>query len=86
MAPAAVPGMVVLFLFAFVWQWNDYQLVSMFMANQTVLPVTLDLLAANVLGDQWQLAPEEASLLNSAGGMLVIAQCLCSMQCSEALR
>lgn len=76
MAPAAVPGMVVLFLFAFVWQWNDYQLVSMFMANQTVLPVTLDLLAANVLGDQWQLAPEEGSLLNSAGGMLVIAPVL----------
>jgi multiple sugar transport system permease protein len=28
------------------------------------------------LGDQWQLAPEEGSLLNSAGGMLVIAPVL----------
>lgn len=76
MAPAAVPGMVVVFLFAFVWQWNDYQLVSMFMANQAVLPVMLDSLAANVLGDQWELAPEEASLLNSAGGMLIISPVL----------
>lgn len=76
MLPGAIPGMVVVFLFAFVWQWNDYQLVTMYMKNQTVLPVMLENLAAAVLGDQWEQAPEETSLLNSAGGMLIIAPVL----------
>lgn len=76
MLPCAIPGMVVVFLFAFVWQWNDYQLVTMYMSNQTVLPVMLENLAALVLGDQWQLAPEETSLLNSAGGVMIIAPVL----------
>ncbi|MFY9146824.1 MAG: carbohydrate ABC transporter permease [Bacillota bacterium] len=76
MVPSAVPGMVVVFLFAFVWQWNDYYLVTMYMRNQTVLPVMLENLAAAVLGDQWRQAPEEASLLNSAGGVMIIAPVL----------
>ena len=70
------PGLVVVFLFAFVWQWNDYQLITLYMKNQVVLPIYLDGLASAVLGDQWQRAPEEISLLNSAGGLMVIAPLL----------
>lgn len=76
MVPGAVPGLVVVFLFAFVWQWNDYQLITLYMKNQVVLPIYLDGLASAVLGDQWQHAPEEMSLLNSAGGLMVIAPLL----------
>lgn len=76
MVPSAVPGMVVVFLFAFVWQWNDYQLVTMYMRNQTVLPVMLENLASSVLGDMWRQAPEETSLLNAAGAVMIIAPVL----------
>lgn len=76
MVPGAIPGLVVVFLFAFVWQWNDYQLITLYMKNQVVLPIYLDGLASAVLGDQWQRAPEEISLLNSAGGLMVIAPLL----------
>lgn len=44
MLPSAVPGMVVVFLFSFVWQWNDSALISVLWKDVKVLPQTLDTL------------------------------------------
>lgn len=37
MLPGAVPAMLVVFLFAFVWQWNDYSFTTIFMGGETLL-------------------------------------------------
>lgn len=37
MLPGAVPAMIVVFLFAFVWQWNDYSFTTIFMGSETLL-------------------------------------------------
>lgn len=46
MLPSAVPGLVVVFLFSFVWQWNDYFYTTMFMSGQNFLPQALEAVAA----------------------------------------
>ena len=73
MLPGAVPGLIVVFLFSFVWQWNEYVLTTTFMGAETLLPVMLEDLVPNVLGSQFLHAPEEASLLNNTGSMLLLA-------------
>ncbi len=73
MLPAAVPAMVIVFLFSFVWQWNDYYLTQMFLGNATTLPMMLDKLPYSVLGDRWEGSIPETSLLNNTGSLLVIA-------------
>jgi multiple sugar transport system permease protein len=73
MVPGAVPGMVVVFLFSFVWQWNDYLLTSMFLPKLTVLPMSLQGLGGAILRDLEAGAQEELSLLNSAGVLMLMA-------------
>ena len=73
MLPAAVPSMVIVFLFAFVWQWNDYYMTQMFLGNAVTLPIMLDKLPFSVLGDRWGSSMPETSLLNNTGSLLVIA-------------
>ena len=50
MLPGAVPALVIVFLFAFVWQWNDYIFITLFMGGSGMfLPQVLELLANNVI-------------------------------------
>lgn len=42
MLPGSLPGLIVTFLFSFVWQWNDYLYVTMFMSGKTFLPQALE--------------------------------------------
>jgi len=73
MLPAAVPAMVIVFLFSFVWQWNDYYLTQMFIPKYASLPNKLNELAHSVLGIYWEDSPAESSLLHNTGGLLMIA-------------
>jgi multiple sugar transport system permease protein len=65
MLPGSIPGLVVTFLFSFVWQWNDYLYVTNFMAGKNFLPQALEGAARNV-----QIAIDEASALASTSGFL----------------
>jgi multiple sugar transport system permease protein len=86
MLPGAVPGLIVVFLFSFVWQWNDYQYVTMLMPGRDFLPQVLENLqpkVAQVMGDTDSLTVTSGfadnhyfSLLNSAGILLVITPLL----------
>ena len=42
MLPGAIPALVVVFLFAFVWQWNDYFFTTMFFGGKNLLTNTLN--------------------------------------------
>ena len=42
MLPGAVPVLVIVFLFSFVWQWNDYFYTSIFLSTKRFLPLTLE--------------------------------------------
>lgn len=72
MLPGALHGLVIVFLFSFVWQWNDFSLTSFYLPDATVLPITLSNLARAVLGDQYLHAPVEGSLVNNAGSFMLI--------------
>lgn len=79
MAPNAVPAMVTVALFSFVWQWNDEYFVSLFLENTEVLPIALNTLApriASLAGETNQLDPYYVSMLNNTGSLLVIAPVL----------
>jgi multiple sugar transport system permease protein len=79
MLPNAVPAIVTVFLFSFVWQWNDEYFVSLFLENNEVLPVALSALAPRVgslAGDAHSLDPYYISLLNNTGSLVVIAPLL----------
>lgn len=73
MLPSAIPAMVIVFLFSFVWQWNDYYLTQMFIPNYTSLPPMLDTLPHSVLGMRWESSMVESSLLYNTGSLLLIA-------------
>jgi multiple sugar transport system permease protein len=79
MAPNAVAPIVTVFLFSFVWQWNDYFFASLFLERTSLLPLELDTLAASIgvlSGQGQQLDPYYVSLLNNTGSLLVIAPLL----------
>jgi len=86
MLPGAVPGLIVVFLFSFVWQWNDYQFVTMLLPGKTFLPQALEGLQAQVgqyMADTDSLAVSSGfvdnhfySLVNSAGMLLVVVPLL----------
>lgn len=80
MLPGAVPMLVTVFLFSFVWQWTDTFYTSLFLTSLKVLPTALSTLAATVAqaysadmfsGFQY-LSPGYTSILNNAGSLLVI--------------
>lgn len=76
MLPGAVPALVIVFLFSFVWQWNDYFYSSMFMSNATILPIMLDKLATSVVGWDVEAQMHYVSLINNAGSLLFLAPLL----------
>jgi len=76
MVPGAIPAQVVVFLFAFVWQWNDYFLTKVFIGSKKVLAVTLEGLVQNVFDKS--LIPSGtgsayASVLENTGSLLFMA-------------
>jgi len=73
MLPGALPAMVIVFLFSFVWQWNDYYFTQLFIPNYAGLPNMLNQLAYSVLGQYWADSMVEVSLLHNTGSLLLIA-------------
>lgn len=80
MLPGAIPMMVTVFLFSFVWQWTDTFYSTLFLEKVWVLPSALNSLAPTVsyhyssdrLGMMVQLSPGYTSMLNNTGSILVI--------------
>lgn len=80
MLPGALPMIVTVFLFSFVWQWTDTFYTSLFLTNARVLPSVLSTLASTVsnaytsaqFGGMQYLSPGYISILNNAGSLLVI--------------
>ncbi|MGB4378884.1 MAG: carbohydrate ABC transporter permease [Limnochordia bacterium] len=73
MLPGAVPALVIVFLFAFVWQYNDYFFTGMYWPKAVLLSHTLDVAAQNYahsLGAHFQ--GHYISLLNNTGMILFI--------------
>lgn len=78
MLPGAVPGMVVIFLFAFVWQWNDFFFNTIFLSGQgNFLLQALQGVALKALDhDHNLLGTPYASLIQNTGMLLYIAPLL----------
>ena len=79
MVPSATSGLMVVFLFAFVWQWNDYFFTILFLGGGDYLPMALESVAQKVvraIGGGSGASPLEGdqymSILNNAGMILVI--------------
>jgi len=45
--PLAMPAIIVVFLFSFVWYWNETYLTSLYMSNARTLPIQLSRFAAS---------------------------------------
>lgn len=86
MLPSAVPGLVVVFLFSFVWQWNDYFYTTMFMSGKNFLPQALEQVvsrAAKVIHATDRVAVMSglvqdnfSTVINNAGMIMVITPLL----------
>lgn len=76
MLPNAKPALITVFLFAFVWQWNDYFFTSIFMGNAHVLPVALEKVAFDIMLDANYLSDQYRSILDNTGMLLFIAPLL----------
>jgi len=69
MLPNAIPAMVTVLLFSFVWQWNDNYYVSLFLTSTDVLSTKLPVMWASFsLND-----PLYAYLVKNAGELLFMA-------------
>lgn len=73
MIPSAVPAMLIVFLFAFVWQWSDYFMTSLYYSEAPVLSTEL-LSTVNYLFTFYEI--DEASLAVSAGNILALTPLL----------
>jgi len=75
MLPGARSAMLIVFLFAFVWQYNDYFLTSMFLKNtSTLLPFQLDLLTSKL--GVYDYNDDYVSLVTNTGMLMFIAPLL----------
>lgn len=79
MMPVAVPMMVTVFLFGFVWQWTDSFYTGLYMPKMALLSNKLSSLAATLSakyqdmgGSMNFVTPGFASLMNNTGVLLVI--------------
>lgn len=81
MLPGAIPMMVTVFLFSFVWQWTDTFYTSLFLPKLHVLPTAL-LGLANTVANRYSsklfdstmvyLSPAYTSMLNNTASILAI--------------
>jgi len=85
MLPSAIPGLVIVFLFAFVWQWNDYFYTTLLMSGEQLLPINLQGVAfayvnsldvGNVSATDYMITSQYLSILDNAGMMLFMAPLL----------
>ncbi len=79
MLPSAVPMMVTVFLFGFVWQWTDSFYSSLYLNNVKIIPNALTSLLYNVAvqyesfgGDMNFISPGFSSMINNTGVVLTI--------------
>lgn len=71
MLPNAVPALVTVFLFAFVWQWNDYLYTTLFMNGKVFLTTMLERVGIGKI-----IEPQIVTLWNNTGMLLLIAPLL----------
>ncbi|MBQ8625298.1 MAG: carbohydrate ABC transporter permease [Agathobacter sp.] len=79
MVPSAVPMMVTVFLFGFVWQWTDLFYTSLYLNQTEVMSTALSSLAVNVYsqyegygGTMTFISPGFVSMINNTGTILAI--------------
>ena len=79
MVPSAVPMMVTVFLFGFVWQWTDLFYTSLYLNQTDVMSTALSSLAVNVYsqyegygGTMTFISPGFVSMINNTGTILAI--------------
>lgn len=79
MLPSAVPMMVTVFLFGFVWQWTDSFYTSLYLNKTQVMSTALSSLAVNVYsqyegfgGSMDFISPGFVSMINNTGTVLAI--------------
>ena len=77
MLPGALPAMLIVFLFSFVWQWNDLLYTSLFISGGDFLPFSLSNIindfqrfSTSVLGKS--LTAEKASIVTNTGVVMFI--------------
>lgn len=75
MLPGATSAAVVVFLFAFVWQWNDSFLTTLYL-DSNFLPVALGNLTRTLARELEMNHPQYFSLIVNAGSLLMIAPVL----------
>ncbi len=75
MLPGAAPAILIVFLFSFVWQWNDIFLTSMYMRRSaTLLPFMLERLTSSFGG--YQYSDEYISVIRNTGMLMFIVPLL----------
>lgn len=77
--PSAVPMMVTVFLFGFVWQWTDSFYTSLYLNQTQVMSTSLSNLAVNAYsqyegygGTMTFISPAFVSMINNTGTVLAI--------------
>lgn len=75
MLPGAIPALIIVFLFSFVWQYNDLFLTSMYMReNKILLPFMLDRLT--LIFDDLDYSKEYISVILNTGMIMFITPLL----------
>lgn len=70
MLPGALPIIIVIFIFSFVWQWNDIFFTSVFMrGGLSLLPFSLQHLTGQY---HWSISEEFKTIINNTGMILFI--------------
>lgn len=73
MIPSAVPMMVTVFLFGFVWQWTDSFYSNLYLSKFQVMATSLGTLAGKAFStDLSFVSPALVSMVNNTGTILVI--------------
>ncbi|MEI7025426.1 carbohydrate ABC transporter permease [Paenibacillus sp. y28] len=75
MLPVSTPAIIVVFLFSFVWSWNDFYYPSMYMfgAKEVPLSISLSKLAAALTAEEAQAGPSIfAEPIKMAASFLII--------------
>lgn len=80
MLPSAIPMMVTVFLFGFVWQWTDSFYTSLYLNSTKVMSSSLSSLSVNVYssyegfgGSMNFISPGFVSMMNNTGTILAVA-------------
>ena len=75
MLPNAVPALTTVFVFSFVWAWNDLYNASTYMPNMTLFPLAVNNITFSIqqaFGGLAQINPVEVSLLTNAVVLLIL--------------